>query len=145
MASACIWHFIDLAITNAWIRYKQDCLARGDRKNTVMDLLEFKLYIGRSLALGGQRQKTLHDRGNNDSAEENIPAKRKKSTALPPKDVRKTGNDHLPICSVNDKNSYMRCRNAGCTKKTRFNCLKCQVYLCISLERQCFLNFTLKL
>ncbi|CAH2016792.1 unnamed protein product [Acanthoscelides obtectus] len=122
------WHFIDLAITNAWIEYKQDCLARGDRKNTVMDLLEFKLYIGRSLALGGQRQKTLHDRGNNDSAEENIPAKRKKSTSLPPKDVRKTGNDNLPICSVNDKNSsYMRCRNEGCTKKTRFNCLKCQV------------------
>lgn len=119
------WHFIDLAISNCWIEYRLDRIAFGDRKAAIMDMLEFKMYIGRALALGGkgqdQRRPSRHDEPTNeteDPIEETAPTpKRKKPTDLPPTDVRKTDNAHLPICSVNDKNSYMRCRNVGCSKK----------------------------
>jgi len=136
------WHFVDLAITNSWIEYRQDCYVRGDRKGRIMDLLDFKLYIGKCLALGGKTKKVSRDeRSSSDDEEASRPVKRSKTSVIPPTDVRTTGNEHLPICSVNDKNSYMRCRNQGCTKKTRFYCVKCKLYLCISPERQCFFEF----
>lgn len=145
------WHFIDLALTNSWIEYRQDRAAFGCRKSTIMDLLEFKLYVGKTLALGG---KATSERlsgappataSNNtelseDEATVSAP-KKSKVVQLPPIDVRKTNNDHLPICSASNKNSYMRCRKPGCNKKTRFFCTKCQVYLCISPERECFFEF----
>ena len=135
------WHFIDLAITNSWIEYRQDCYARGDRKNSIMDLLEFKLYVGKCLALGAQTKVSQDPRPSTSDEETSQHAKKCKTSEIPPRDVRMTANEHLPICSVNNKNSYMRCRNQGCTKKTRFFCVKCKLYLCISPERQCFFEF----
>ncbi|CAH1986526.1 unnamed protein product [Acanthoscelides obtectus] len=106
-----------------------------------MDLLEFKLYIGKCLALGAQTTVSQDPRPSTPDEESSRPAKKCKKSEIPPRDVRTTGNEHLPICSVNNKNTYMRCRNLGCTKKTRFFCVKCEIYLCISPERQCFFEF----
>ncbi|CAH2010815.1 unnamed protein product [Acanthoscelides obtectus] len=113
------WHFIDLAITNSWIEYRQGC--NGDRKSSIMDLLEFKLYIGKCLALGPQTTVSQDPRPSTPDEESSRPAKKCKKSEIPPRDVRTTGNEHLPICSVNNKNSYMRCRNLGCTKKQDFS------------------------
>lgn len=119
------WHFVDLVISNCWNEYRLDRIAFGDRKGAIMDVLEFKMYIGRALALGGKsrnhRKTSPQEEAINeaeDRPEETAPTpKRRKATDLPPTDVRKSDNAHLPICSINDKNSYMRCRNVGCSKK----------------------------
>lgn len=102
-------------------------------------MLEFRMIIGRALALRGKSQskrKSNHqDKPTNeaqDPLEETAHTLKRKK--LPPTGVRKSDNSHLPIC-VNDKNSYMRCRNVLC-KKSRFYFIKYKVYLCISPERQ---------
>ncbi|XP_064475469.1 piggyBac transposable element-derived protein 2-like [Ornithodoros turicata] len=38
-------HFLDLAVCNGWIQYKQDCAAHRMLKKDILDLLEFKVTI----------------------------------------------------------------------------------------------------
>ncbi|XP_050302044.1 piggyBac transposable element-derived protein 1-like [Anthonomus grandis grandis] len=83
------WHFVDLAITNSWVEYRQDCFARGDRKNSIMDLLEFKLYIGKSLALGAQA-KGFQDPTSSLDEETSQPAKKMQEVG----DATKRCQDH---------------------------------------------------
>lgn len=137
------FHFVDMAITNSWIEYRQDRIALGMPKKSIMDLLDFKVYIGESLAYAASgRHSRTHDSPKQQEEEDNLPSsKRKRPTELPTRDRRLTGNDHLPLCSVTDKNAFMRCRNPGCTGKTRFKCVKCDIFLCITPERQCFFEF----
>ncbi|CAH2010736.1 unnamed protein product [Acanthoscelides obtectus] len=70
------WHFIDLSITNSCIEYRQDCNARGDRKSSIMDLLEFKLYIGKCLALGAQTTVSQDPSPSTPDEESSRPAKK---------------------------------------------------------------------
>ena len=56
-------------------------------------------------------------------------------------DVRTTGSKHLPICAITDKNKWMRCRNKNCTAKRKFKCSECNIFLCITAERHCFVEF----
>lgn len=138
-----LFHFIDMAITKSWVEYKKDRLSLGESKRKLFDLLEFKLYIGEALAFAssGTSSKRSSEVVVDNSLQEMHANKRNKPVDIPNKDVRQTGNEHLPICSVTDKNKFMRCRNKGCSGKTRFMCVKCNIYLCIAAERQCFFEF----
>uniref|UniRef100_A0A6P7GZU0 non-specific serine/threonine protein kinase n=1 Tax=Diabrotica virgifera virgifera TaxID=50390 RepID=A0A6P7GZU0_DIAVI len=96
------------------------------KRSTVVQLPpidEFKLYVGRSLALGvkpinGRHASASISREPETSKDEVpiIPVKRSTVVQLPPIDVRKTSNVHLPICSVSNRISYRVEKPLGCTK-----------------------------
>lgn len=66
-----------------------------------------------------------------------IPAKRSRaSVPLPEIDVRLDCISHWPRFD----DSQNRCR-ANCGKKTMIKCSKCNVYLCLVKDRNCFMQF----
>lgn len=137
-----IFHCIDLAIVNSWLEYRLDKKKMGVPNRNIMDLLDFKMYIGECLAMDADCP--IADQLDNEYEPQlrhiqlTKPAAPK---AIPPADVRTSSNKHLPICAVQDKNKFMRCRNKNCKGKTRFQCSTCEVFLCIQPERQCFYEF----
>lgn len=140
-----LFHFIDLAIVNSWLEYRLDQKALGHRRNQIMDLLDFKIYIGESLSSATTtNRRDIYPSDSNSDIEDVTPQpakKRRSSIPVPNVDIRKSGNNHLPICAVSDKNKWMRCRNKSCKGKTKFQCSQCKIFLCISSERQCFFEF----
>ncbi|PSN38968.1 hypothetical protein C0J52_11343 [Blattella germanica] len=72
----------------------------------------------------------------------NPPKMRATSKAIPPIDSRTTGNSHLPLGAIIDKNKWMRCRNKNCKSKTKFpKCSQRNRFLCFTAEIQCFSYF----
>lgn len=141
------FHFIDVAIANSWITYNRDQEMLFVPKKKRMDLLDFKVYIAESLSGCASGQSGRATRANlNFRPDEDIepgPSAPKKSRPVPhpTKDVRQTGSEHMPICAVTDSNKFPRCRKPGCDKKSRYKCIKCNVFLCIAPERDCFLEY----
>uniref|UniRef100_A0A3P9C5B5 PiggyBac transposable element-derived protein domain-containing protein n=1 Tax=Maylandia zebra TaxID=106582 RepID=A0A3P9C5B5_9CICH len=113
-----ILHFIDLAITNSWLQYRQGSEAMQQaEKNT--QYLEFKLLLAEELINKGQTWE--QDLNNTNES------------------VRKYGALHLPEM-VNSPRPF-RCRMLGCNSKTYVRCVKCQMFLCVSKKSQCFLRY----
>ncbi|KAH9380006.1 hypothetical protein HPB48_006176 [Haemaphysalis longicornis] len=70
---------------------------------------------------------------------ESVPVpKRTKVMAIPPNEVRLNMHGHFP--EHVPLNSQMRCRNQGCSGKTRLRCIKCDLFLCL-LNRNWFVDF----
>ncbi|XP_071378489.1 uncharacterized protein [Centroberyx affinis] len=65
--------------------------------------------------------------------------KKHQVTPVPHVSVRTTSAAHLPEM-VNLKNA-MRCREKGCSGKSRVRCVACNVFLCLQTERNCFAAF----
>lgn len=63
---------------------------------------------------------------------------RSKMTKKPPKEIRYDRTDHLPGYHANP--SRRRCRLEGCSLKTNYYCIKCNVNLCVE-EKNCFIAF----
>uniref|UniRef100_A0A8D0A1K3 PiggyBac transposable element-derived protein domain-containing protein n=1 Tax=Sander lucioperca TaxID=283035 RepID=A0A8D0A1K3_SANLU len=108
------WYFplfgyvLDLCISNAWLVYKRDC---GLLKEKPMPLKRFHLAVAHSL-----KQKCLPPR-----------------PPQPQPDVRYDNYGHLPLHTDN------RGRCCLCPKGvSRWKCGKCNVFLCLIEERECF-------
>lgn len=133
-------HFIDLAVTNAWILYRQDKhKLRVPRKN-IQKYLDFRLEIADIYSTAWEESR----RGS--SCEDDEPASKvsrqsNKVVALPSISRRLLGATHLPQMMAANTTSQMRCRNENCTKKTLVKCVACNVFLCLRSERNCFADF----
>lgn len=114
----------------------------GVRNRNIMDLLDFKMYIGKCLTMDADCPITSQQDNEYELPLRHIQiTKSAAPKAIPPADVRTSTNKHLPICAVQDKNKFMRCRNEKCKGKTRFQCSTCEVFLCLQPQRQCFFEF----
>lgn len=134
--------FLDIACCNGWIEYKRLCEQSATPKQQRLDLLTFKMGIVIALikAETSPRSKRLRET-EADSDDEEVNArgkKRGKVTALPPDDVRYDLTGHFPEHQM--LGSHNRCRNPGCSGKSRVKCLKCGIFLCLQ-NRNCFLEF----
>lgn len=128
-----IYHFIDMALVNAWLLYRKDCNILSLPKKSVLQLASFKLNVAVALAKTG----VLHSRKRGRPARDEPTTNRKRRCSLPVDDVRLDHVDHLP--SVDDKRQ--RCRVAGCKGQTKFFCKKCNAHLCIDKNKNCFHSF----
>lgn len=131
-----LMHFTDLALANSWLLYRQDNTECGTPKRNIMQFLEFRMTVA---------QAYLSKCGTDveDAQEENEHVLQQcckhKFTPVPNVSVRTTSAKHLPEM-VNLKNP-MRCREKGCTGKSRVRCMTCNVFLCLQTERNCFAAF----
>lgn len=42
-------HFVDFALSNSWEEYKEDCIKAKIPKKDIMDLLDFRMHVAKSL------------------------------------------------------------------------------------------------
>ncbi|XP_069392999.1 zinc finger protein 576, tandem duplicate 1 isoform X1 [Paralichthys olivaceus] len=137
---AVLWYLTDLALVNSWLLYRQDQQA----PSAPLTLMAFRLEVSKALILssGSDTQ---------DSVPPQPPVEKTHSTSetpnptmveeclLPDAATRYDGSGHWPEQLGEGEGG--RCRFGDCQRTSRVLCLKCCVFLCISRNHNCFLNF----
>ena len=125
---------LDLSVSNAWLLYKRDCKALGEKP---MGLKAFRLEIS-SFARG---VKTLRSRSTRSSLElPHVPhlPRRGIRTAVPTDTLQfDTTKLHLPIF-VSARLTCKYCSRKDDVHRSRWMCQVCMVSLCLSHSRNCF-------
>ena len=117
----------DLSVLNGWLLYRR-CLAAGQKP---MNLLQFKTDVVRALLSGASlatptRGRPLSDADTNSKKKRNY-------TCRPPDSTRLDGQGHFPAWIE----SKQRCR--VCVRAhSKVKCVKCEVSLCFTPNRNCF-------
>jgi len=143
-------HFLELAVVNAWREYQAECKAANVPKKKILDLLNFRLSVGQTLAATSPRPETEMDVLDDDGVganviveaevdEEPVAKKPAKVSPLPLDSVRYDLFSHFP---EHQKIASPRiCRLPGCKSRSKITCEKCKVFLCLSDKKNCFKKF----
>ncbi|XP_068180926.1 zinc finger protein 576, tandem duplicate 1 [Antennarius striatus] len=137
---AVLWYLTDLALVNSWLLYRQDHRVGS----TPLTLMDFRLQVSKALILSIdadsrdsipsqppiEKTHTANDTPNPSLLEE---------SPLPDAATRFDGSGHWPEQLGEGEGG--RCRFKDCRRTSRVLCLKCCVFLCISRNHNCFLNF----
>lgn len=130
-----VLHLLDLSIVNSWLIYREDCRANKYPKKKIMDLLKFRMAVAESLTASPDRK-----RRDEEEEEDQQPQQKKLKIYTPsPKpieDKRYDGYDHWPV--VDNIISPRSCRLETCSSRTKTRCSKCDQYLCLSKDKECF-------
>ncbi|GBP80088.1 Chimeric ERCC6-PGBD3 protein [Eumeta japonica] len=130
-----IIHMFDLAIVNSWLEYRADCKASNRKSIDIMDLLAFRLSISDHLLNGPPRKRPREDL---EFAE--MPTTSKyRVKSLPTVDRQYDGFNHWPVFDTLKQPRC--CRAPGCSSRSRCRCSKCDIYLCLNKDRNCFFDF----
>lgn len=133
-------HMVDLAVANCWLQYRDACRRESVQRHDMMSLLDFRLAIAEALCASPKRKRIS---SNSESVPQNQSAAKSPGVAkMPGIDKRLDCYDHWP--TVDSLATARCCRLTGCTSRTRTRCKKCDVYLCLSSEKQCFKVFHTK-
>lgn len=128
-------HLLDLSIVNSWLIYREDCRANKYPKKKIMDLLKFRMAVAESLTASPDRK-----RRDEEEEEDQQPQQKKLKIYTPsPKpieDKRYDGYDHWPV--VDNIISPRSCRLETCSSRTKTRCSKCDQYLCLPKDKECF-------
>lgn len=134
-----ISHLLDLAVSNAWILFREDEINKGMRLHTILHLRMFKLELAETIMDANMHTEDEHSSqyGSCDESQLSSFRQRKVPVPLPSTKMRVRGAMHLPeVSAIKNK-----CRQIGCKKKTKILCTKCNIYLCLTYERNCFKCF----
>ncbi|XP_067365870.1 uncharacterized protein [Channa argus] len=137
---AVLWYLTDLALVNSWLLYRQDYRAAS----APLTLMAFRLEVSKALILssGSDTQDSVPPQPPLDTAHttNEIPNPRLiEECPLPDAAIRYDGAGHWPEQLGEGEGG--RCRYGDCHRTSRVLCLKCCVFLCISRNHNCFLNF----
>lgn len=131
-----IFHMVDLALANSWIQYRNDRRQLGDHRKDIFQLLDFKLDVAESL----MSESDAEARDSNSDLDDVISERPKKRTITPlPSDHKRQKGYHFP--EFDTKTFSSRCRNEGCSNRTKVKCSYCGVFLCLTASRNCFKSF----
>lgn len=126
-----------MALVNSWLLYKRACRSLSVPKNKINKLSEFKARVSEALMHSGKlTQKSKRGR----PSLENSPAAQRKSNQglpMPEDDIRFDHLGHLPQVGT----SRHMCKQVDCKSRIVTFCIKCNVYLCIKQEKNCFVSF----
>ncbi|XP_054898224.1 uncharacterized protein LOC129367657 [Poeciliopsis prolifica] len=138
---AVLWHLTDAALVNSWLQYRQDYRSAS----APMTFMAFRLEVSKALILssGLDTQDSIPPQPPEEDAhrapsETPSPGLLEESP-LPDLITRYDGTGHWPEQLVEGEGG--RCRFGDCQRTSRVLCLKCCVFLCISRNHNCFLNF----
>lgn len=119
-------HLIDVSLVNAYLLYRR---MRSDDK---MNLPTFRSKVAEALCFFATR------RVGRPATTQPIPKKATK-TRIPVDDVRFDGFNHM--CKFLDRSGKKMCKNPGCKSETQSICTKCNLNLCNSSTKNCFIDF----
>ncbi|XP_068086068.1 piggyBac transposable element-derived protein 3-like isoform X1 [Anabrus simplex] len=128
-------HFLDLALVNAWMEYQEDCRKAHIPAKDNLDLLGFRTAVSEAL-IAAPTKKRRHSTEDDCSSAD---ASRTRVAKIPALDKRLDGYDHWPV--VDELKSARCCRQKDCKSRTRTRCMKCNVYLCLNKDFNCFKLF----
>ena len=133
------YHFADLAVINSWLQFRRDHKdSFGIDSKT--DLWQFKSQIADSLSRAHQsRILSTPGRKRFSDVEYGYFLKRKRGPVkpLPLKEVRTDNTGHWP----NYSQIRGRCKLPGCKGNILTKCTKCDVHLCLTPQKNCFMKF----
>lgn len=137
---AVLWYLTDLALVNSWLLYRQDHRAA----TAPFTLMAFRLEVSKALILssGSDTQDSVPPQPPSEKANrtsETPNPKLVEESPLPDAATRYDGSGHWPEQLGEGEGG--RCRFGDCQRTSRVLCLKCCVFLCISRNHNCFLNF----
>ncbi|KAI2668674.1 PiggyBac transposable element-derived protein 3 [Labeo rohita] len=130
-----VMHFTDLALANSWLLYRKDHAICAGPKTRPIQFLQFRMEVATILLAqhhGADADLSTEEEDSNQGVKRHV-------TELPHVSVRRRANAHLPEM-IGLKNA-MRCRQLGCTGRTRVRCMTCKVFLCLQTERNCYSAF----
>ncbi|XP_019741734.1 zinc finger protein 576, tandem duplicate 1 isoform X2 [Hippocampus comes] len=137
---AVLWYLTDMALVNSWLLYRHNHMATL----APLSFMDFRLAVAKAL---------IHSSGSDPQYSvlpQSSPAKADARTdppnpgtveesPLPDAATRYDGSGHWPEQLAEGEGG--RCRFGDCQRTSRVLCLKCCVFLCISRNHNCFLNF----
>lgn len=129
-----IMHLLDLAISNAWLCYREDKIRANIPLKKITQLRKYKMDYGEYLI---ESSSILSDSEGSEYLPEEEGTPGRNSRELPSIRFRTHGN-HLPEITPGIQ---QRCKNKSCSKKTSVICTKCKVHLCLVAQRNCYLNY----
>ncbi|KAM8869820.1 zinc finger protein 576, tandem duplicate 1 isoform 2-T4 [Spinachia spinachia] len=137
---AVLWYLTDLALVNSWLSYRQDHGA----ESAPLTFMSFRLEVSKALILcsGSDTQHSVPPQPPKDTAQatnETPNPSLVQESPLPDAATRYDGSGHWPEQLGEVEGG--RCRFGDCQRTSRVMCLKCCVFLCISRNHNCFLNF----
>ena len=137
-----MFHLLDLSLANSWLQYRDCALTNGTQKSNILDLLGFRNEVGECLimsrpakrrSIGRPRSSTEHD-----SDISSPTAKKNRGSIRPVPDVRFDLIEHWPQSIDGEP---QRCKLENCCGRSRIQCMKCNVHLCLNKHRNCFHAF----
>lgn len=136
---AVLWYLTDLALINSWLLYKEE------RRSATLTLMAFRLEVSKSLILssGSDTQDSVPPQPPKEkahAAKDTRDPNLVEESPLPDTATRYDGSGHWPE-QLGEGEGGGRCRFRDCQRTSRVLCLKCCVFLCISRNNNCFLNF----
>ncbi|XP_065574922.1 piggyBac transposable element-derived protein 3-like [Artemia franciscana] len=120
----------DLSVVNGWLLYRR-CLAAGQKP---MNLLQFKTDVARALLSGASL--ATPKRGRPFSDADTNSQKKRNYTCRTPDSTRLDGQGHFPAW-IESKQRYRVCVQAH----SKVKCVKCEVSLFFTPNRNCFLTY----
>lgn len=127
------YHFLDLAMSNAWLLYKRVHKTKSTNE-PLLSSADFREEIGTVLCKMGIKAHVQRR-----SIEPDIQAKKRKGPAqfMPPAAVRQDQVGHWPVWVE----KRIRCKFPKCSGKSQTICEKCGVALCNNKQNNCFKSF----
>uniref|UniRef100_A0A3Q1JMC3 C2H2-type domain-containing protein n=1 Tax=Anabas testudineus TaxID=64144 RepID=A0A3Q1JMC3_ANATE len=136
---AVLWYLTDLALVNSWLLYREEHRAAS----APLTLMTFRLEVSKALILssGSDTQDSVppHPPTETHTTNETPSPTLVEECPLPDAATRYDGSGHWPEQLAEGEGG--RCRFGDCQRTSRVLCLKCCVFLCISRNHNCFLNF----
>lgn len=133
-----IIHFFDLAIVNAHKEYRRAAKISQVPASQVKDLLHFRIAIAQDLRISTPLPPVPME-SDSENEETARAVHRNRPLPMPSALKRYDRFDHWPI--VADITAPLRCRMEGCVSRSKVMCTKCKVYLCLTKNKNCFLQF----
>ena len=125
-------HTLQIALVNAWLLYRRNtAILKPNAK--LMPLHKFQSQVAQGLASTNKR---IRGRPSLESLLTPIPMKIPKVQSIPTNDTRKDGLDHFPMYEAK-RQRCMHCPK-GVNSWSYFRCKKCNVWLCLNKDRNCF-------
>ncbi|CAK1602445.1 unnamed protein product [Parnassius mnemosyne] len=128
-------HFFDLALVNSWRLYRNDCNRNNYARKDTMPLLDFRLDVADALSCTPSRTR----RDSEDDDQVSSPRRDYKiyrPANRPLAEKRHDGYEHFP--TSDDIKAPRTCRLETCSSRSKIRCDKCNVYLCLSRDKNCF-------
>ena len=128
-------HLLDISTINAWVLFQRASIEKGQPNNITQ--WEFRAEIVKCLYCMGIINSLKTGRPSNIDRE--LEEKRHKgpTTHVPPLNVRTDQMSHW----IQYDSSRQRCKLPNCRGLSHYKCSKCGVHLCLTKDKNCFMNF----